>query len=307
MELRVENLNKSYATQQVLRDLNFRVSSGQIVGFLGVNGAGKSTTMRILCGILRADTGQIFLDNQEFNPARASRTIGYLSEHNPLYGDLFVWEYLDFIAQVRQIPKRRQVINELLERLGIIEERKKKLEQLSKGYRQRVGLVAALIHKPQILILDEPSSGLDPKQMIEIRKLISEFGQERMVILSSHILQEVTNICNHIMIIHQGSIVVNSPREELQTRSLQVRWQNPVSASELEPLRKYCRELRAYQDFWLFYPNSTQEIPESLQLHAVQNLRDIILRFSLERGWELQSLSESKDELESVFQRVTGL
>lgn len=314
MEIKAVNLNKFYANQQVLHNLNFQVCAGQVVGFLGVNGAGKSTTMRILCGTLRADSGQVYINQRELTQLgkKARQQIGYLSEHNPLYGDLFVWEYLDFIARVYKIARPRQVINELLESLGIFAERKKKLEQLSKGYRQRVGLAAALIHQPEILILDEPTSGLDPKQMIEIRRLISEFGREKIVILSSHVLQEITNICNHILIIHQGKIVANSPRNELQVKSLRVQWHNDLSELAFNPLQKYCQKIHKDGDAWLFYPQENLLQGSSLSVSSesqdsIHILRTHILRFSMDNGWDLLSLTESQDELETIFQRLTGV
>lgn len=306
MELKVVNLNKFYETQHVLQDLNFQVHSGQIVGFLGVNGAGKSTTMRILCGILQADSGQVYIDQRSLSELgqKAQHKIGYLSEHNPLYGDLFVWEYLDFIARVRKIPKAKQTINQLLERLGVIEERKKKLDQLSKGYRQRIGLAAALIHKPEILILDEPTSGLDPKQMIEIRKLISEFGNEKIVFLSSHVLQEVAHICNHILIIHNGKIVADSPSNKLQTKNIRIQWNNKLTINDFETLQPYCEQISHDGEAWLFFPKKQIE-SENNTLEELQKLREHILGFSMDKGLNLFSLTESADELESIFQDLT--
>ena len=192
MSLQIQSINKSYADQQVLFDLSFNVKNGEIVGFLGPNGAGKSSLMKIMTGYLYPDSGKVWIDDVCVQEKRieAQKLIGYLPEHNPLYLDLYVKEYLNFTAKIYNLgSERAQRVDEMIEKCGLTSEYKKKIGQLSKGYRQRVGLAAAMIHNPQVLILDEPTTGLDPNQLVEIRELIKDFGRDRTVLFSTHIMQ----------------------------------------------------------------------------------------------------------------------
>ena len=196
MSLQIQSINKSYADQQVLFDLSFNVKNGEIVGFLGPNGAGKSSLMKIMTGYLYPDSGKVWIDDVCVQEKRieAQKLIGYLPEHNPLYLDLYVKEYLNFTAKIYNLgSERAQRVDEMIEKCGLTSEYKKKIGQLSKGYRQRVGLAAAMIHNPQVLILDEPTTGLDPNQLVEIRELIKDFGRDRTVLFSTHIMQEVSD------------------------------------------------------------------------------------------------------------------
>lgn len=210
MSIRISNLSKSFAKQQVLKNINIDIAQGEIVGFLGPNGAGKTTTMRILMGVLSYQLGSVEVCGLEVseNTKAVSAMIGYLPENNPLYLDMYVRESLDFVAQCYGIKKdRKQRVEEMVELVGLKAEAHKKIHQLSKGYKQRVGLAQALIHDPQVLILDEPTTGLDPNQLVEIRELIKASGQDKTVLFSTHIMQEVEALCSRAIIINHGAIV----------------------------------------------------------------------------------------------------
>lgn len=217
MYLEIKNVSKRYGDQQALIDVSFSLKKGDIVGFLGPNGAGKTTLMKIITSILKQDSGVITINgyNTQTNKISTKRQIGYLAENNPLYKDMLVTEYLDFIASLYKIDNKKDKVKEIINKTGLNGEIKKRIEELSKGYKQRVGIAAALVHDPNILILDEPTTGLDPNQLVEIRKLIQEIGKEKIVLLSTHILQEIPKICNHIIIINKGKIVENAKMQDL--------------------------------------------------------------------------------------------
>ena len=217
MSLEIKKINKKYGDQDALIDVSFSLKKGDIVGFLGPNGAGKTTLMKIITSILKPDSGDITINGYDTqkNEISTKRQIGYLAENNPLYKDMLVTEYLDFIASLYEIENKKDKVKEIIKKTGLESEIKKKIEELSKGYKQRVGIAAALVHDPNVLILDEPTTGLDPNQLIEIRKLIQEIGKEKIVLLSTHILQEIPKICNHIIIINKGKIVENAKMQDL--------------------------------------------------------------------------------------------
>jgi ABC-2 type transport system ATP-binding protein len=221
MSLEIKKINKKYGDQDALIDVSFSLKKGDIVGFLGPNGAGKTTLMKIITSILKPDSGDITINGYDTqkNEISTKRQIGYLAENNPLYKDMLVTEYLDFIASLYEIENKKDKVKEIIKKTGLEGEIKKKIEELSKGYKQRVGIAAALVHDPNVLILDEPTTGLDPNQLIEIRKLIQEIGQEKIVLLSTHILQEIPKICNHIIIINEGIIVENTRMQNLIKKS----------------------------------------------------------------------------------------
>src|SRR5947208_547712 len=241
MSIEVKNLLKIYGEQKAVNNISFSVNKGEIVGFLGPNGAGKSTTMKIITGYLTPDGGVATVSNVNVanNPIEAKRKIGYLPEANPLYADMYVKEYLDFIAGVHQINNKKQRIAEVIELTGLQVEQKKKVGQLSKGYKQRVGLAAALIHDPEVLILDEPTSGLDPNQIIEIRNVIKKLGQNKTVLFSSHIMQEVEAMCDRVIIISKGNIVADDKLQNLQmagshVQQVKVEFKEKVDTGQLK-------------------------------------------------------------------------
>jgi ABC-2 type transport system ATP-binding protein len=219
MSLVVENLVKIYGEQKAVNNISFTVQQGEIIGFLGPNGAGKSTTMKIITGFLKANSGKVLVNNidVEKQPIEVKKQIGYLPEANPLYFDMYVKEYLHFIAGIHQLKNIAEEVANVIELVGLQIEQAKKIGQLSKGYKQRVGLAAALIHNPSIVILDEPTSGLDPNQIIEIRKVIKQQGKQKTVLFSSHILQEVEAVCDKIIIINKGNIVANDSLQNIKT------------------------------------------------------------------------------------------
>lgn len=224
MSLQVSNLSKRYGTQQVLTDLSFSVDKGQIVGFLGPNGAGKSTSMKIAMGFCMPDAGRVIVDGLDAQKDRLAvqRLVGYLPEHNPLYLDMYVRESLTFTANLYQLGNQTASrVDEMIERTGLRSECHKKIGQLSKGYRQRVGLAQALIHNPKVLILDEPTTGLDPNQLVDIRNLIQEFGKERTVLFSTHIMQEVTAICDRFLVLRKGELVADRAVDGLSAEQLE--------------------------------------------------------------------------------------
>jgi ABC-2 type transport system ATP-binding protein len=218
MSISVTNLSKHYGTQKAVNNISFSVNKGEIVGFLGPNGAGKSTTMKMITGYLAADAGQINVCGITTNEqnTETKKKIGYLPEANPLYMDMYVREYLQFIANVHQIKNARENIEAVIKTVGLSLEAHKKIGQLSKGYKQRVGLAAALVHNPEVLILDEPTSGLDPNQIVEIRNVIKALAQEKTILFSSHIMQEVEALCDRVIIINKGNIVADDRLSNLQ-------------------------------------------------------------------------------------------
>ncbi len=220
MSIQVTDLRKTYGAQEALRGISFSATPGRVLGFLGPNGAGKSTTMKILSGSVAPTAGQASIcgiDIRE-SPLEARRLVGYLPEHNPLYLDLYVHEMLRFTAGLHQLPKANARIDDVINATGLAPEQHKKIKELSKGYRQRVGLAAAMLHDPDVLILDEPTAGLDPNQLQGIRTLIRSLGREKTILLSTHIMQEVEAVCDDVVIIHHGGIVADFRLAELAER-----------------------------------------------------------------------------------------
>ncbi|SFH95945.1 ABC transporter ATP-binding protein [Halpernia frigidisoli] len=207
MTIDIQNLTKKFGSQTALKSINIKSSGNEIIGLLGPNGAGKSTLMKSIVGALKIDEGQILFDGEDIilNEIKAKQKIGFLPEDNPLYKDMFVKEYLSFVAEIHHISKDK--IDHVIEAVGLTPENSKKIHQLSKGYQQRVGIAQAIIHEPELLILDEPTNGLDPNQIVEIRNLIREIGKEKTVILSTHIMQEVEAICTRVILINNGEII----------------------------------------------------------------------------------------------------
>ncbi len=222
MSIIIKNISKTYKNQVALNSINLNIKKGEIVGLLGPNGAGKSTLIKILTGYISANNGEVKIcgDNINENPKLVKQKIGYLAENNPLYIEMYIKEYLKYIAEIYKVSF--QEIDKIIELTGLNSEKNKKINQLSKGYKQRVGLAAALIHNPEVLILDEPTTGLDPNQLIEIRKLIKNIGNNKTVILSTHILQEVEKICDRIIIINKGNIVEDQKVDDLNKNKVNI-------------------------------------------------------------------------------------
>jgi ABC-2 type transport system ATP-binding protein len=217
MLLEVENLSKKYRSQEVVKDLTFSMDKGEIVGFLGPNGAGKSTTLKMITGCIPADAGNIRINGIDLitHPIEAKSHLGFLPEENPLYPEMYIPEYLGYVAGIYRLANPRERIDEVIRQTGLQKGINKKIEHLSKGYRQRVGLAQALIHQPDLLVLDEPTSGLDPNQTEEINHLLLALSKEKCILFSSHTLSEAAAICTRILLIHQGKIVVDMPRNEI--------------------------------------------------------------------------------------------
>ena len=224
MSININKINKSYGNEKALINISFNVTKGEIVGFLGPNGAGKSTLMKIICGYLKQDSGSISICNldKKENIILIKSKIGYLSEKNPLYLDMFIKEYLTFIGNIYKINNLDIRISKIIQKTGLELEQHKKINELSKGFKQRVGLAAAMIHNPDVLILDEPTTGLDPNQLDEIRNLISEFGKEKTVLLSTHIMQEVNKICSRVIIINKGKIADDKLISDLKKNNIEL-------------------------------------------------------------------------------------
>ena len=211
MSLKIKNLTKKFGEQVGLSNININIEKNEIIGLLGANGAGKSTLMKSIVGGLKIDSGEILFNNKDIttNEVETKSKIGFLPENNPLYLDMFVKEYLQFVANIHKIPYEN--VEKVINLVGLTPEKSKKIKQLSKGYKQRVGLAQAIIHRPDLLILDEPTNGLDPNQIVEIRNLIKEIGQEKTIIISTHIMQEVEALCSRVILIHKGNIIQDCP------------------------------------------------------------------------------------------------
>ena len=218
MSLQIINLTKKYGEQTALNSINITIDKNEIIGLLGPNGAGKSSLMKSIVGAISIDEGQILFNNLDIttHEIECKKKMGFLPENNPLYQEMYVREFLNFVAEIHQVSKGR--IDEVIDLAGITPEKSKKISQLSKGYKQRVGLAQAILHQPDLLILDEPTNGLDPNQIIEIRNVIKDIGQEKTVILSTHIMQEVEALCSRVILIHEGKILQDCPIEEFKGR-----------------------------------------------------------------------------------------
>ena len=302
MSITVSNISKVYGTQKAVDDISFVVGKSEIVGFLGPNGAGKSTTMKIITGYLEADTGKAIVCGIPVmnNNDETKKKIGYLPESNPLYYDMFVREYLDFIAGVHKISNKKQAIDTAIETVGLQVEANKKIGHLSKGYKQRVGLAAALIHDPEVLILDEPTSGLDPNQIVEIREVIKKLAQNKTVLFSSHILQEVEAMCNRVIIINKGKIVADDSLNNLQkgqttNHYVIVAFKEEVNIEMLRSL-KYADAVK-----------QLSTINYKLSTTNPEELRKQLLQLSLQHNWNIVSLQSENNSLEDIFRLLTTI
>jgi ABC-2 type transport system ATP-binding protein len=300
MSIEVSGLVKQYGAQKAVNDISFTVRKGEIVGFLGPNGAGKSTTMKMITGYLEPDAGHINVGGIDVrkDPLAAKKAIGYLPESNALYYDMYVREYLDFIADVHKVKNKKTRIAEIVSLTGLAPESKKKIGQLSKGYKQRVGLAAALLHDPEVLILDEPTSGLDPNQIIEIRNVIKEQGKNKLVLFSSHILQEVEAICDRVVIINKGRLVADDSLQNLRQQSsmssVRVRFKEALEAEWLKRLQGAIAVHKVDSHTWMIETAAPDTVRRELKKLEAENNLDIV---------SLQSESQS---LEEVFRSLTN-
>ncbi len=301
MSVRIKHLTKVYGTQKALDNVSFEVGEGEIVGFLGPNGAGKSTTMKIATCFLPPSEGLVEVAgfNVMEQAMEVKRITGYLPEHNPLYLDLYVHEYLRFISSLYGIrgEKARQRVAEMIELCGLTREQNKKIEALSKGYRQRVGLAQALIHDPKILILDEPTSGLDPNQLLEIRKLIKDISRNKTVIFSTHIMQEVEALCSRVVVINRGSIVADDLLTNLisskGSKVIVAEFEGPVDLALLATINGVTDVQDTRPGLYKLITSSSVDV------------RSEVFRLAADRGLALVGLRQEDDSLESIFHQLT--
>lgn len=297
MSIEVNNISKSYGAQKALENISFSIKKGEIVGFLGPNGAGKSTLMKILTTYIAADEGSASVNGFDVNSQSKAvqQSIGYLPEHNPLYLDLYVREYLAFNADVYKVANSR--IEEVIQLTGLATQSHKKIGQLSKGYRQRVGLATALLHNPDVLILDEPTTGLDPNQLVEIRNVIKNVGKDKTVFLSTHIMQEVEAICDRVIIINNGKIVADKKLDKLiSTEKEQV--------IEVEFDYKVEQQIIAKIENLTSFKNTHDMIWE-LTFNADKDMRPTVFDFANANGLKTLQLNQKNKNLEAVFREIT--
>jgi ABC-2 type transport system ATP-binding protein len=300
MSIKVSNLLKQYGDQKAVDNISFTINKGEIVGFLGPNGAGKSTTMKMITGYLEPDKGDIEVSGIKVSdhPLETKKKIGYLPEANPLYFEMYVREYLEFIAGVHQVKDPATAIENVIVLTGLTPEQHKKIGQLSKGYKQRVGLAAALIHDPEVLILDEPTSGLDPNQIIEIREVIRRLGENKTVMFSSHILQEVEALCSRVIIINKGTLVADDQLRNLAisdaSKKLKVAFREVIEPSWLEGLPAVISATKKDDDTWII---DTRD-PDTLNKQ--------LMELALLRKLNIVSLQTESLNLEEVFRSLTA-
>jgi ABC-2 type transport system ATP-binding protein len=302
MSIVVEKVTKFYGSEQALNEVSFSIAKGEIAGFIGPNGAGKTTMMKILTGILPYNSGKVTIEGKEIDkdPLEIKRMIGYLPENNPLYTHMYIKEYLQFVAGLYQLGKSTKGrVDEVIQRTGLTGEVKKKISELSKGYRQRVGLASALVHDPEVLILDEPTTGLDPNQILEIRNLISEIGKEKTVMLSTHIMQEVEAICNRVIIINKGKIAsdekpgIYKVEANKNKQVVVVEFNKKLSPVELQKIESVIKVISTKDNCWLIEGESSED------------LREKIFRFAVENNVSVLSMQRQEKSLEEVFRELT--
>ena len=297
MSITVKNITKTFGSQKALDKISFSLKKGEIVGFLGPNGAGKSTMMRVLTTYHAADSGQAEVNGFDVSKMKTNvqKSIGFLPEHNPLYLDMYVKEYLKFNASVYKVSQER--IKEVIEQTGLTPESHKKIGQLSKGYRQRVGLAAALLHNPDVLILDEPTTGLDPNQLIEIRKLIREIGKEKTILLSTHIMKEVEAVCDRVIIINKGVLVADKKLEDLREEKeqiIEVEFDYRVEEVLLNKLPD------------VTHVKNTGGFVYEITFKTAKDMRPTVFDFAHDNELKTLQLSRKNKNLESLFTELTS-
>ena len=297
MSIEVKNITKLYGTQKALNAINFTINKGEIVGFLGPNGAGKSTLMKILTGYINATEGEAFVHNFNVTTSKinAQKSIGYLPEHNPLYLEMYVREYLQFNAKIHKISNEE--VLKIIDKVGLTPEAHKKIIQLSKGYRQRVGLAAALLHNPEVLILDEPTTGLDPNQLLEIRSLIKEVGKDKTVLFSTHIMQEVEAVCDRVILINKGKIVADKNLHELkknQDQVLEVEFDFKIEKEFINSISNLKKANNIHDTSWVLTFNTSKD------------MRAVVFDFAYDNGLKILNLTTKNKNLESLFRELTS-
>lgn len=300
MSIQLQNISKHFGNQKAVDDINLDLKKGEIVGFLGPNGAGKTTTMKMITGYIPPSAGQIKVCDKIVSPnsIETRSLIGYLPEHNPLYLDMYVKEFLQFAAETQGLNKPKARIEEMIELTGLGIEQHKKISALSKGYRQRVGLAQAMIHDPEVLILDEPTTGLDPNQIQEIRALIKSVGKEKTVLLSTHIMQEVQAICDRVVIINHGKIVADEKTEAMKNANKRKIYLIELSDDvDLRLFRDALGEVKV---------NKTGTNKFRIESASDTDLREAIFAFALSQNCSLLGLEQEEESLEQIFQNLTS-
>lgn len=298
MSIEVTAISKSYGAQKALDNITFSVKKGEIVGFLGPNGAGKSTLMKILTTYISSDNGAALVNGFDVatQPKEVQLSVGYLAEHNPLYLDLYIIEFLEFNADVYKVDKSR--IQEVIKMTGLAPEQHKKIGQLSKGYRQRVGLAAALLHNPDVLILDEPTTGLDPNQLVEIRELIKNIGKNKTVFLSTHIMQEVEAICDRVIIINEGKIVTDKKLDKILTEGtiqiIEVEFDKIIDEAMISKLSNISSFSKKSPTIW------------ELTFESKDDMRAVVFDFAQSNGLKTLQISQKNKNLEQIFREKTA-
>jgi ABC-2 type transport system ATP-binding protein len=296
MSIEVKNITKLYGEQVALNAVSFAIKKGEIVGFLGPNGAGKSTMMKIITGYINTFEGEVIVNNFDIKTDKisAQKSIGYLPEHNPLYLEMYVREYLQFNASIHKIAKAE--VENCIQKVGLTPEAHKKIGQLSKGYRQRVGLAAALLHNPEVLILDEPTTGLDPNQLMEIRSLIKEVGKNKTVLFSTHIMQEVEAICDRVIVINKGQLITDKNLKDFkenQEQVIEVEFDFKIEKQFIESI-PYLKSAENFHDTsWM------------LTFSTTADMRSKVFDFAHDNGLKILQLNTKNKNLESLFRELT--
>ncbi len=298
MSIVVSNVVKSYGNQLALNNISFQAKKGEVIGFLGPNGAGKSTMMKMLTGFIPADKGFISVNGLDIKEKliAVKKTIGYLPEHNPLYVDMFVREYLLFQAGIYKL--KQESVEFAISQVGLSSQAHKKIGELSKGYQQRVGLAAAILHNPDVLILDEPTTGLDPNQLQEIRGLIKELGKEKTILFSTHIMQEVEAVCDRVIIINKGELLLDKRIEDIKQNNkqvLEVSFNYKIEEQFIKQLPNIVSFKNTFDATWLITFNSEKD------------MRPILFDFAQEKGLKILELHSKNEDLDSLFQKLTKL
>jgi ABC-2 type transport system ATP-binding protein len=303
MSLKVVDVTKKYGEQKALNEVSFEINSGEVIGFLGPNGAGKSTMMKIITGFIPQNSGEVFVNgmNIKTEAKEIKKHIGYLPEHNPLYHDMYIREYLNFVAKLYKIPTKeiKSRVDDIIHITGLESEQNKKTGALSKGYKQRTGLAAALIHNPDVLILDEPTTGLDPNQIIEIRNLISEVGKQKTVMLSTHIMQEVEAICSRVIIINNGEIVADEPVDQIKRLSNE-RMNSIHVEFDKQPNEDVLAKIKGIHELLKISDRHYQ-----LNSDSESDPRPEIFKFAVQHDLIILAMQKKEKSIEDVFRSLT--